>query len=65
MAIEHDLTFYTAPKTTDGCVTGKDATSTEGFYGATPVARPDVGATPDADSIAAALVALGLVTANG
>lgn len=65
MAIAHDLTFHTAPGTTDGADTGRDSTQKLGFYGTTPIARPDIGASPDAASIAAALVALGLVTNTG
>lgn len=51
-----------APGSGDGALLGRNATSMVAFYGATPVARPVIPATPDAQDITDALVALGLVT---
>jgi hypothetical protein len=46
-----------------GMVALADATSARmGFFDATPVARPEVPATPTEQDIVDALVALGLVT---
>lgn len=45
MAISHDLTFHTAPGTTDGAVMGRNATSKDSFFGGTPAAQPTVPAT--------------------
>jgi hypothetical protein len=62
MAISHDLTFHTAPGTTDGAVMGRNSTSKDSFFGGTPVAQPTLAATgATADQIVAALAALNLV----
>ena len=57
-AIAHDLTFYTAPGTSDGAELGYDDASKLGFFGTAPVVQQ---ATPtDAASIIALLQAYGL-----
>ena len=62
MAISHDLTFHTAPGTTDGAVMGRDSTSKDAFFGGVPVAQPTLAATGSTtDQIVAALAALNLV----
>lgn len=62
MAISHDLTFHTAPGTTDGAVMGRNSTSKDAFFGGAPVAQPVLAATgATADEIVAALAALNLV----
>lgn len=62
MAISHDLTFHTAPGTTDGAVMGRNSTSKDAFFGGTPVVQPILAATGSTtDQIVAALAALNLV----
>jgi hypothetical protein len=62
MTISHDLTFHTAPGTTDGNVTGRNATSKDSFFGGTPAAQPTVPATgATVQNVVDALVALNLV----
>ncbi len=64
MAISKDLTFHTAPGTTDGAVTGRNATSKDSFFGGVPVAQPTVPATgATVQNVVDALVALNLVKA--
>ncbi|MGH9042665.1 MAG: hypothetical protein ACRDZ3_20815 [Acidimicrobiia bacterium] len=45
-------------------ITGQDDSDTRklGFWDATPIVQPEIPATPDAQDIADALVALGLIT---
>ena len=62
MAISSDTSAAAAQETADGTLLGRNSDSKVGFYGATPVVRPEVAATPDAQGIVDALVALGLVT---
>lgn len=62
MAISHELTFHTAPGTSDGAVTGRNATSKESFFGGVPTIQPTLAATgATADQIVAALASLNLV----
>jgi hypothetical protein len=57
-AIAHDLTFFTAPGTTDGATAGYDTLHKLAFFGKVPVAQQ---ATPtDAASIIVLLQAYGL-----
>lgn len=62
MAINNDNVWATAPGTDDGTMSGRNATTKHGFYGATPIPRPVIPASPTAAQIAAILVALGLAT---
>lgn len=62
MTITHDLTFHTAPGTTDGAVMGRNSTSKDSFFGGTPVAQPTVPATgATVQNVVDALAALNLV----
>lgn len=62
MALSTDSQAAAAQETADGTLVGRNADSKVGFFGTTPVARPEVAATPDAQGIADALLALGLIT---
>lgn len=62
MALSTDSQAVAAQETEDGTRLGRNATSKIAFYGNTPIARPEVAATPDAQGIVDVLVALGLVT---
>ena len=62
MAISSDTSAAAAQETADGTLLGRNSTSKVGFYGATPVVRPVIPATPDAQDIADVLVAVGLAT---
>ena len=54
--------FSAAPGSDEGTLVGRNPTSKVGFYGTTPVVRPQVAATPTAQGIVDALKALGLIT---
>lgn len=62
MAIERNSEFAAAPGTDDGTLVGRNSDGKVGFYGAAPVVRPVIAATPTAQGIVDALKALGLVT---
>jgi len=62
MAISNNNEWAAAPGTDDGALMGRDSDSKVGFYGAVPVARPVIAATPTVQGVVDALVALGLVT---
>lgn len=62
MAIERSSEFAAAPGTDDGTLVGRNADSKVGFYGAAPITRPVLPATPAAQDIADVLVSLGIVT---
>ena len=55
--IAYDLTWYTAPGTSDGAEAGYDTTKKVGFFGTVPVAQQTVS---DLASVIAALKAYGL-----
>lgn len=63
MALSTDSQAAAAQETADGTLVGRNSDSKVGFYGTTPVTRPNVPATtPDAADIITALLALGLIT---
>lgn len=54
--------FAAAPGSDEGTLVGRNADTPVGFFGATPIPRPAIPASPTAEDIAAVLVALGLAT---
>ena len=57
-----DTEWAAAPGTDDGFLCGRNADSKGAFFGGTPISRPVLPAVPDAQDVADALVALGLVS---
>lgn len=62
MALSTDTQAAAAQETADGTLVGRNTTSKVGFYGTTPVTRPQVAASPTAQGIVDALKALGIIT---
>lgn len=62
MALSTDNQAAAAQETADGTLVGRNSTSKVGFYGTTPIVRPQVASTPTAQGIVDALKALGLIT---
>ena len=62
MAIERNSEFAAAPGTDDGTLVGRNADTKVGFFGAAPVARPVIAASPTVQGVVDALKALGIVT---
>lgn len=65
MALSNDTQAAAAQETADGTLVGRNSTSKVGFYGTTPIVRPQVDATPTVQGIVDALKALGLITQAG
>lgn len=62
MPITHDLTFHTAPGTTDGAVMGRDTTSKDAFFGGVPAIQPTLSlGSATTTQIIQALASLNLV----
>lgn len=62
MALTTDTVGAAVQETADGTLVGRNSDSKVGFYGAVPVVRPVIPATPAAQDIADVLVALGVAT---
>ncbi len=62
MALSTDSQAAAAQETPDGTLVGRNSTSKVGFFGTTPVTRPQVAASPTAQGIVDALKALGVIT---